>query len=272
MSNVLPTLRVGSKGEYVVLLQRTLNELKLGQSLLDDGSFGPSTQYVVKVYQQNNGLLSDGIVGQATWTKLGLWGVKVEEELDYEAAAIEIGCELAMIKAVAAVESSGNGFTDNGKLKMLFERHIFRRYLLKRNLDKLVELLDKNYSHLCSKVPGGYIGGEREYTRLKTAASLHEEVAYEAASYGRFQIMGFRYDMVSTPDRPFNSAKELYNYLKESEVNQLDIFVKFIKADQRLLDSIKTRDFLNFALVYNGPNQQGYDKLIEEKYNQFIEE
>lgn len=58
-------LKVGSKGEDVKKLQA-----KLGTN--PDGSFGPNTEKLVKEWQTKNGLTADGIVGDATWAKMGL--------------------------------------------------------------------------------------------------------------------------------------------------------------------------------------------------------
>ena len=35
-----------------------------------DGTFGPATEFKVKEWQKNNGLVADGIVGNASWSKL----------------------------------------------------------------------------------------------------------------------------------------------------------------------------------------------------------
>ncbi len=53
---------------------------------------------------------------------------KLLTEADYKAAAKQLKCDVAAIKAVAEVESNGNGFLTDGKVKMLFEGHIFHRY------------------------------------------------------------------------------------------------------------------------------------------------
>jgi putative chitinase len=58
-------LKVGSKGDDVKKLQA-----KLGTTA--DGSFGPGTEKLVKEWQAANGLSADGIVGDATWAKMGL--------------------------------------------------------------------------------------------------------------------------------------------------------------------------------------------------------
>ena len=56
-------LKVGSKGEDVKKLQE-----KLGTGA--DGSFGPGTEKLVKEWQSKNGLTPDGIIGDASWSKL----------------------------------------------------------------------------------------------------------------------------------------------------------------------------------------------------------
>jgi peptidoglycan hydrolase-like protein with peptidoglycan-binding domain/cell wall-associated NlpC family hydrolase len=67
----LPTLRVGSQGAYVITLQNLLNQSENGgHNLKVDGKFGPKTQIAVKLYQRDHGLVVDGTVGPATWTKL----------------------------------------------------------------------------------------------------------------------------------------------------------------------------------------------------------
>ena len=66
-----PTLRRGSKGEYVTLLQTMLIQrgYDVGRWGVD-GSFGAGTESAVKLFQEDNGLVNDGIVGQKTWAAL----------------------------------------------------------------------------------------------------------------------------------------------------------------------------------------------------------
>lgn len=57
-------LEIGMQGNDVELLQQKLNDL--GYSIEVDGIFGTGTAKVVKRFQKNNDLLSDGIVGPKT--------------------------------------------------------------------------------------------------------------------------------------------------------------------------------------------------------------
>ena len=46
-------------------------------------------------------------------------------EADFEWAAKELGCEVAVVKAVDDVESKGKGFLPCGIPVILFEAHVF---------------------------------------------------------------------------------------------------------------------------------------------------
>ena len=66
-----PTLKKGSKGNITKLLQEKL--ISLGYDLGKhgaDGDFGTATYNAVVKFQKDNGLTTDGIVGQNTWRKL----------------------------------------------------------------------------------------------------------------------------------------------------------------------------------------------------------
>ena len=63
-----PTLRKGSRGEYVTLLQTKL--IQLGYDLAPygaDGAYGNKTVEAVKEFQRDHGLSADGITGSKTW-------------------------------------------------------------------------------------------------------------------------------------------------------------------------------------------------------------
>lgn len=66
-----PTLRRGSSGEYVTLLQTKL--IQRGYDLQpygSDGKYGTKTENAVKAFQKKNGLTADGICGKNTWSAL----------------------------------------------------------------------------------------------------------------------------------------------------------------------------------------------------------
>ena len=66
-----PTLRRGSSGEYVTLLQTKL--IQLGYDVGStgaDGKFGDKTAAAVRMFQRDHGLVQDGVVGKNTWAAL----------------------------------------------------------------------------------------------------------------------------------------------------------------------------------------------------------
>ena len=70
-SGNVPTLRRGSKGEYVRGLQMLLNVV-IGAGLEVDGIFGEKTEEAVMKYQESRDRTVDGVVGPKTWAALGL--------------------------------------------------------------------------------------------------------------------------------------------------------------------------------------------------------
>lgn len=64
-----PTLRFGSRGEHVSILQEALNfwPRPRPQTLATDGIFGPKTHAGVKKFQTARQVAADGIVGPVTW-------------------------------------------------------------------------------------------------------------------------------------------------------------------------------------------------------------
>ena len=61
----MKTLRIGDKGDEVKKLQKLLK-------INADGVFGAQTEKAVKDFQWGHGLEMDGIVGEKTWSALGI--------------------------------------------------------------------------------------------------------------------------------------------------------------------------------------------------------
>ena len=69
-SQYFPTLKMGSRGEYVLCWQRYLNLCGFYCGT-EDGIFGLNTEQAVKDYQSTHHLKSDGIIGPKTWDSVG---------------------------------------------------------------------------------------------------------------------------------------------------------------------------------------------------------
>ncbi|MBL7764825.1 MAG: N-acetylmuramidase family protein [Chitinophagaceae bacterium] len=266
-------LKKGSKGEFVLLMQEMLK--RLGYNIGTDGSFGPATEKIVLQFQKDNNLKQDGMVGSKSWVILTeLFNKKKGNvavisstfmgESDFNAFAQKYNLEPAMIKAVHEVESNGRGFT-NGKIKILFEGHIFWKQLKERGIDPAgltrgnENILYKNYFS-----PNKYYK-EDQHSRLDKAKAIHEEAALCSASYGLFQIMGNNYKDLGYP-----TAKAMVDYMSQSEANQLDVFGKFI-VKNNLINALRSKKWAQFAKGYNGPSYKSnrYDTKMEAAYKKY---
>ena len=64
-----PTLKLGSRNEYVLAWQKYLNLIGFHCGL-EDGIFGRNTLIAVRNYQESIGLVADGIIGPKTWKSI----------------------------------------------------------------------------------------------------------------------------------------------------------------------------------------------------------
>lgn len=154
-------LKHGATGTDVQQLQRSLRFL--GLDVFVDGIYGDATEAAVRAYQRRAGLVVDGIAGTKTLVTLaGFGGDRLLGHTQLAAAAKRLGVELAAIYAVNEVESAGVGFLNNGKPKILFERHVMlqRLQLPRAEGDDVAELkrraaeLAAKYPNLVNTAPG----------------------------------------------------------------------------------------------------------------------
>lgn len=191
--------------------------------------------------------------------------------IDYKKAAIDLGVEESAVKAVASVESNGSGLIKDsqGNLvpKILFERHIMFQRLRDFTPIKSADMAAK-YPDIVNPKAGGYKGGLGEHERLQRAVFIDRNTALESASWGSFQILGMHWKALG-----FNSVQEFVNKAY-SEQGQLELFVRFIKANPAINKALKNKDWAEFSRRYNGPNYKinKYDDKMKEAYEKFSKE
>lgn len=180
-------------------------------------------------------------------------------ENDYQRAAEELCCEVAVIKAVAEVESRGSGFNADGTPKTLFEGHWFHKFTNGRFTGKYKSISYPRWTRIF------YGNQKEEKRRLSLAASLDRTAALKSASWGKFQIMGFNYDKCG-----FKNVQDFVNAMYDSEGRQLDAFVAYIK-DRKLDDELREKNWAKFAYYYNGPGfeKNKYDTKMADAYKKF---
>jgi LysM repeat protein len=185
-------------------------------------------------------------------------GSRTLTEADWQRAATALGVDVAAIKAVANVEAPGSGFLADGRPKILFEAHQFGRLTGDRYNSSHPNISSAEWNRSL------YKGGAAEHDRLAQAQALNDSAALQAASWGRFQIMGFNYKTAG-----YNNVQDFVAAMKHSEGKQLDAFVNFIKADPAMHRALQNHDWASFARAYNGPGyaQNNYDTKIASEYN-----
>lgn len=270
-------LKLKSSGPFVSYLQELLG--KLGYQIPATGYFGALTEKALKDFQQKNGLVVDGEAGVKTWTLLNektkpaqVLGDKFLGEQDLKDFAQKHQLELAAVKAVNEVESSGKGFLVDGKPKILFEGHIFWNQLKERGFNPSLISNPANADVLYPKwTKTHYIGGPREYDRLEKAANLLpdtkvRDAALASASWGSYQIMGFHFKKLG-----YASVKEFVDQMYIHERNQLDSFGRYITAFG-CITHLKAKNWAKFANCYNGPlyAQNKYDIKLEAAYRKHL--
>lgn len=272
----MKTLKYRSRGQDVFVLEELLDDL--GYAIKISTYFGKDTDIAVRSFQATHNLVVDGIVGPKTWSKLlemqaGVtqFNNKFLSEEDLKAFAQQYGLELAAVKAVNAVESSGKGFLLDGRPRILFEGHVFWRQLKKAGIDPEEYVNPHSKDVLYAKLTKvHYRGGKQEYDRLEKAAGLSDltifhQAAYQSASYGAFQIMGHHFASLGYP-----SVDHFVSDMYVHERNHLQAFGRFCQHNG-LLQHIKTKNWAAFARGYNGPGykENKYDAKLQEAYLRF---
>jgi hypothetical protein len=180
----------------------------------------------------------------------------------YEHAAWLLMAETRSLRAVASVECGPEGgFLDTGEPVILFERHIFHRLTGAR--------YDVLYPQLSNPMPGEYGSLRSQHQRLQAAASLNRDAALQSCSWGLFQLMGMNHRACGYPQ-----LQRFVTAMYRSVDDHLRAFAMFIRSDDRLVDSLRKRDWRSFAYVYNGPafEKNKYDKKMAEAYERLGQE
>lgn len=189
-------------------------------------------------------------------------------EQAFKDSARVIGCNVAAVKAVAEVESGGNGFLPTGEPTILFEPHIFWKQLRVMNINPHTILArNPEYSDILYPVWGSKPYGKMstQHAKLVRASAINREAALKSASWGKFQIMGFNYKTCGCV-----TLQEFINEMYRSEDDHLERFTAYIKAS-RLDDELINLDWKGFARGYNGPayTKNRYDVKLRNAYLKF---
>jgi hypothetical protein len=187
-------------------------------------------------------------------------------EEQYQNVATSLSCEVAAIKAVQKVESSGKGFLSNGNPKILFEGHIFWKQLLRAGKDpSSIQVGNEDILYPVwnlQKVRPFY--NLDQYQRLNKAKAILEDAALKSASWGAFQIMGFNHKSCG-----FDTVGA-FVLAQSNEFEQLNCFCNYLK-NSHLDVNLRNNDWKGFARGYNGSDywKNQYDTKLKSAYETF---
>lgn len=240
------------------LAQRTLNEV-MQVELKVDGEIGPATNRVVGQYQTKMGLECTNTIDEPTW---GVMCGYIDQRFITPAviaqAAKDNDIPPENLLALWEIESVGEGFLASGLCLILFERHVFYKYVKARLGAAQAEQWRQQYPDICHPVwdPKVYVGGKGEWDRLQRATTLDGTCAFLATSWGLFQAMGFNYALCG-----YSDVQSFVAAVQENERNQLDAALKFILSQPRLYSALQQSDYATVARIYNGSGyaQHNYD-------------
>lgn len=177
--------------------------------------------------------------------------------------AAEYGVDERLAKAVIKIESGGSGFR-NGRLIIRFEPHVFKARFLALFGERFQmgdPAWDGNQHRVNFNGEWKSFHGNQdlEYQAQRLAAQIARWAAFDSASYGAGQIMGFNHKVCG-----YDSAEAMAAAFQDSEEAQLRAMFEYMRS-RGLIEKLKAGDLLAFASAYNGPaNATHYEKLIRE--------
>ena len=180
--------------------------------------------------------------------------------------ALDLDMHPAHIEGVAEAESTGFGWWPDGHMKILPEKHQFYKHVAPSKRDEAVRrgLAKRKW---VSPANGGYkeFGGswdkqvESRYGWLTEAMKLDRDGALKSISMGKFQIMGFNYEICG-----FVSPWHMWNLFLDSEFTQLEAFVNYLH-ENNLVAKLRNGDWYGVAKGYNGTGQaKTYARIISD--------
>lgn len=156
-----------------------------------------------------------------------------------------------MVLAVARVESA------NDMEAFLFEPHVFSK-ITQHKYDRMHPAISYPTWDR-TKYPKTRNGRMAQFGE---ATGLEPLKAYEAASWGLFQIMGYHFKVLK-----YTSAVSMASNLKVDLAANVTAFGRIVK-EMGIVETLRDKQFSKFARAYNGPGYKlnSYDLKMEAEY------
>ena len=175
-----------------------------------------------------------------------------------------------VLYSVLVNETGGRSAFDNqGRVKILFEGHIFYKLLDKKGFDvESIKNSNQNQFNILydSYSKRGNAYKLDQYYRLNNAITIDRDSALQSASYGIGQVLGTNYKTCG-----YKTIDDFVRDMNIGEFKQLEIMMKFITANKKMYKALQQEDFQTFARLYNGPAYatNNYDTKLAATANKF---
>ena len=186
---------------------------------------------------------------------------------DFRQVAVELGIEVATIRAVVEIEAGTHhtGFYAPMKPIINFDRTIFRSRARRAGIStaKPKEQAAIAMAPVNSRKYGSYALAQQ--ARLDAARQIDPVIANESTFWGMFQIGGFNWHKCG-----MDSVDEFVAAMCYSEAMQLELFARFIK-NSGMLKYLQAKNWRAFARAYNGPSyaRRGYHTRLARAYAKY---
>lgn len=183
-------------------------------------------------------------------------GVRIDD-YDIPRIGAMIGVGEDEVHAVLDVESAGSGFDRAGRLKMLFEPHIFYRNLPQ---EKRARAVSEGLAYSQWR-PGEY--PPDSYPRLMRAMAIDETAALKACSWGLGQILGENHKLCG-----YATVQAMVADFCKDEANHLEAMIRFIKS-KGLDKHLRAHNWAKFAEGFNGAQyaRNGYHIKLANRFD-----
>jgi hypothetical protein len=183
-------------------------------------------------------------------------------DADFQRAADELGHGVTPrhMKASKEVEAPRGAFDDKGRPSILYERHVFSRNTVPKGRFNATH---PDLSALKGYGRGGYGAFGAQYGKLQRAYALDPEAAFEACSWGAFQVLGENATALG-----YASARAMAVELAASEAAHLDSYVRFIRANNLADELGRCRagdpdSCIPFVSAYNGSGFRAFSYHVK---------
>lgn len=198
--------------------------------------------------------MDEGLTGDEATRYTGL------TEEDFLLVAEELDVEVAVIKAVVAIEAGKEmkGFWAPGIPVINFDRTMYAKFKSKAS---------SKAGAKGEKVPEGLTGyALSEWTQLINARKTNAQGANMGTFWGMFQIGGFNYRQCGC-----ESVDEFVRLMAYSELEQLELFAAFI-TNGGMVEDLRKKNWAAFARKYNGANyaKRGYHTKMAAAYKKYV--